>query len=144
MLGKNIFTNKYFYKNIYTSKYFPFLRLKNLFKRAGKSILISSLTTWKMYSPIRAKNTQVSTFSAEKAKATRKYCMDCSCPGFPYCFSRVFPKKHLTSIQMKKRVTAGERICQNCGCTSCLYKKLDMWSECKFCCQWYMSDLHCR
>ena len=97
-----------------------------------------------MFSPIGETNTEVATFSPEKAKQTRKYCTRCTCPGFPYCFSRVYPLRILDTTHMKKRIAAGERICGKCGCTTCKYEKLDKWSSCKYCRQWYLSDLHCR
>ena len=97
-----------------------------------------------MYTPIHKNKSEIPSFSLEKANGTRKYCMDCSCPGFPYCFARVYPLKKLDSIYMKKRVDGGEKICSKCGCTSCKYGKLDKWTPCKYCRQFYLSDLHCR
>ena len=83
--------------------------------------------------------------STARAYATKTYCKECSCPGFPYCLlGRMYPKNKLESDQVKKRVNEGEKICLNCGCTSCLYGKLDKWSSCKYCRRWYLSDLHCR
>ena len=96
-----------------------------------------------MYSPIKPQ-ILLPSFSHEKAKETRKYCMECACPGFPYCFSRVYPKQKLNSPHIKNRIKTGEKICKKCGCTTCKYRKKNAWNSCKFCRQWYLSDLHCR
>ena len=51
-----------------------------------------------MYTPIHKNKSEIPSFLLEKANGTRKYSMDCSCPGFPYCFARVYPLKKLDSI----------------------------------------------
>ena len=51
-----------------------------------------------MYTPIHKNKSEIPSFLLEKANGTRKYSMDCSCPGFPYCFARVYPLKKLDRI----------------------------------------------
>ena len=54
-----------------------------------------------MYTPIHKNKSEIPSFLLEKANGTRKYSMDCSCPGFPYCFARVYPLKKLDSIYIR-------------------------------------------
>ena len=73
------------------------------------------------------------------AKQKMKYCAECNCPGFPFCFERIFPKSKINIEQAAKM-----KICLKCGCTKCLKKKEQRWTFCLHCREYYISKLHCR
>ena len=59
------------------------------------------------------------------AKQKMKYCAECNCPGFPFCFERIFPKSKINIEQAAKM-----KICLKCGCTKCPKKKEQRWTFC--------------
>ena len=73
------------------------------------------------------------------ARKTMKHCEGCNCPGFPYCFKRVFPK-----IKINQESAESGTFCQYCACSSCPSKKEQGWTYCYLCREYYLSHLHCR
>ena len=68
-----------------------------------------------------------------------RLCLSCNCPGFPYCFDRIFPKSKINVESAHQ-----DNICLKCGCTSCPSKKGQRWTNCRQCREYYLSHLHCR
>ena len=73
------------------------------------------------------------------AKRTSKFCEECNCQGFPYCFNRIFPKSRINV-----ETADHDKICLRCGCSTCLSRKEQRWMECRGCREHYLSSGHCR
>ena len=59
------------------------------------------------------------------AKQTMNKCGTCQCEGWPFCTSRIFPKKKGVG-------------CGMCGCTSCYTKLESRWRACVQCRNYYL------
>ena len=64
------------------------------------------------------------------AKQTMNRCSTCQCEGWPFCTSRIFPKRKGVG-------------CQTCGCNSCYTKLESRWTNCRPCRHYYMTAYGC-
>ena len=71
------------------------------------------------------------------AKKTMKFCEECNCPGFPFCFGRQDRTKIDTDAQKKG-------VCSRCVCSSCPLKRNGRWAFCIPCRENYYAMFHCR